>query len=147
MQKWDAPAANWVGRLHKVAPKKLKTLQEGGFTGYTIEVQVPRPDKSGASVAKTISIRDFNKLIAYEALHNKNVRAIILLVALSESGLERVINDAFSGVSIDWFGEKIVHYSQWTYEELEGVLTYNREEVKLLYPWSKKDLAERTWSY
>jgi hypothetical protein len=52
---------------------------------------------------------------------------------LSEAGLERVISDAFDGVPIDWFGEKIVHYSQWTYEELEQALADNREDVRALY--------------
>jgi hypothetical protein len=47
-------------------------LQGDGFTGCQIEVSVPRQDgKSGASIAKTLSIRDFNKLIAYEALKKK----------------------------------------------------------------------------
>lgn len=135
----------WFGRLPKQGIKQFKSLQADGFTGCQIDVSVPREDFSrGASTAKTVSIRDFNKIIAYEALKKKNVRAIILLVALSERGLENLINDAFSGVSLDWFAEKVVHYSKWTYEEFEEVLEYNREELKALYAWAN-DSVDNEW--
>lgn len=124
----------WLGRLPKQGAKQLKAMQADGYTGCQIDVRIPHvAGKRGSSLAKTISIRDFNKLIAYEALKKKSIEAIILLIALSEAGLERVINDAFNGVSVDWFGEKIVHYSRWTYEELEEVLAYNREDKRSLY--------------
>jgi hypothetical protein len=129
----------WLGRLPKQGVKQLKTMQEDGFTGCQIEVRVPRTDgKRGSSIAKTISVRDFNKLLAYEAIHKSNIKAIILLVALAEAGLERVVEDAFNGVPLDWFGEKIVHYSKWTQEQLEEVLRYNRQEVRSLYPWGQE---------
>nr|ABO47829.1 hypothetical protein [Johanseniella A1345] len=130
-------AENWFGRLPKRGVKQFKALQADGFTAYQIEVSVPRNNStSGSSIAKTISIRDFNKVIAYEALVKKNVKAIILLVALSERGLENLISDAFSGQPLDWFAEKIVHYSQWTFEEREEVLAELREDVRALYSWS-----------
>jgi hypothetical protein len=53
----------------------------------------------------------------------------------AETGIERILEDAFAGRSIDFVLEKIVHYSQWTYEELEKILAYNREEVRALYGW------------
>lgn len=124
----------WLGRLPKQGVKQLKAMQGDGYTGCQVEVRIPHSNgKRGSSLAKTLSIRDFNKLIAYEALRKKSVKAIILLIALSETGLERVINDAFNGIPLDWFGEKIVHYSRWTYEELEEVLQYNREDARSLY--------------
>jgi hypothetical protein len=124
----------WFSTFTKRPSKRLEVLYREGFTGSQIEVNVPHKNgQRGSSLAKTISIRDFNKLIAYEALRKKSLKAIILLVALSEAGLERVISDAFDGVPIDWFGEKIVHYSQWTYEELEQALADNREDVRALY--------------
>ncbi len=134
----------WLGRLPKQGAKQLKAMQRDGYTGCQIEVKVPHSEgKRGSSIAKTISLRDFNKLLAYEAIHKKNVKAIILLVALAEAGLERVVNDAFDGVSLEWFGEKIVHYTQWTYEELEEVLAYNRADVRSLYSWGQ-ELSGRT---
>ncbi len=137
----------WFGRLPKQGVKQLKAMYSDGFTGCQIEVQVPRFDgKSGSSIAKTLSVRDFNKVIAYEALKKRNVRAIIILISLSERGLENLISDAFSGVSLNWFVEKIVHYSQWTYEELEEVLQYNREEIKALYAWGHgSEFDEDAW--
>lgn len=134
-------AKNWLGRLPKQGKKQWNSMQDNGFTGYQIAVRVPHEQKSGAALAKTISIRDFNKILAYEAIKKRNLKAISLLVAFSEAGIERVINDAFNGVSIAWFSEKVVHYTQWTYEELEEVLKYNREEVKSLYPWSNEELV------
>lgn len=135
----------WFGRLPKQGVRQFNSLQKDGFTGCQIEVRVPRPDgRSGASIAKTVSIRDFNKIIAYEALKKQNVKAILLLVALSEKGLENLVSDAFNGVSLDWFAEKVVHYSQWTHEEFEEVLQYNREEVKALYAWSN-DPVDYEW--
>jgi hypothetical protein len=55
------------------------------------------------------------------------------LAAFAETGLERILEDAFAGRSIDFILEKIVHYSKWTYKDLEEVLQYNREEVRALY--------------
>lgn len=124
----------WLGRLPKQGSKQLNAMQRDGYTGCQIEVRVPHTSgKRGSSLAKTISIRDFNKVIAYEALKKRNIKAIILLIALSETGLEKIIDSAFDGVSLDWFTEKIVHYSQWTYEELEEVLQYNREDARSLH--------------
>lgn len=70
----------WFGRLPKRGSKQFKDLQREGFTGCQTQVRVSRKDKSGSSIAKTISIRDFNKLIAYEALKKKNVKAIIAVL-------------------------------------------------------------------
>lgn len=125
--------------------KWLKDLQGKGFTGAQTEVSVIRQEaaKRGASIAKTIGIRDFTKLTAYEAIVQKNLEAIVLLAAFAEVGVEKVLEEAFAGRSIDFILDKIVHYSKWTYEELEEVLAYNREEVRALYPWSGYDLADR----
>ena len=100
----------WFNSFTKRSSKRLKDLKGEGFTGSQIKVRVPRGENQrGSSVAKTVSVRDFTKLVAYEALRKKNVRAIILLVAASEAGWERILDDAFAGVPLEWFGEKIVH--------------------------------------
>ena len=83
-------------------------------------------------MTKTLSIRDFVKLITYEATIKRNLKAIILLAAFAETGLERILEDAFAGRSVDFILEKIVHYSKWTYEERQEVFAYNREEVRAL---------------
>lgn len=140
--------ARWFYNRTKRQSKWLQGLQEKGFTGAQLEVTVLRreEDKSirGASFSKTISVRDFIKLVAHEAILNRNKKAIILMAALMETGLERVLEDAFAGRSIMFLLEKIVHYTQWTYEELQEVLAYNREEVRALYPWGAgRDLTGR----
>ncbi|MEA5521379.1 hypothetical protein [Limnoraphis robusta] len=123
----------WFHTFTNRPSKRLKVLQDEGFTGSQIEVRVPRPTGSGASIAKTVSLRDFTKLVAYEALNKRNSKAIILLVAFAEAGIERVVENAFDGVSLDWFTEKIIHYSQWTYEDLMEALSYNRDDLRELY--------------
>jgi hypothetical protein len=72
--------------------KWLEALRRTGFTGAQVEVRVVRREEHirGASVAKTISLRDFVKLVTYEAIVNRNLDAIILLAAFAETGRERV---------------------------------------------------------
>ncbi len=130
----------WFYNRTKRKSKWLKALQDKGFTGAQTEVRVIRQSENGdflrgSSVSKTISLRDFTKLMAYEAIVSRNFDAIVLLAAFAEVGIERVIEDAFAGRSIDFILEKIVHYSKWTYEDLEEVLAYNRDDVRSLYSW------------
>jgi|GEM_PF-1411177 hypothetical protein len=133
----------WFYNRTKRNSKWLKALQSKGFTGAQVELRVIRQSEDGeflrgSSLAKTISLRDFTKLMAYEAIINRNLDAIVLLAAFAEVGIERVIEDAFAGRSIDFILEKIVHYSKWTYEELEQVLAENREDARSLYPWGRE---------
>ena len=138
----------WFYNRTKRQSKWLEGLQGKGFTGAQLEVRILRQEEDktvrGASLSKTISVRDFTKVVAYEAILNRNKKAITLMAALMETGLERVLEDAFAGRSIIFLLEKIVHFTQWTYEELQEVLAYNREEVKALYPWgARPDLTGR----
>lgn len=117
--------------------KALETLQRMGFSGEQLWVEIVRlgEDRRGSLRAKTISLRDFIKLVTYEAVFKRNRKAVILLAAFAETGIEKVLDDAFKGRSIDFILEKIVHFSKWTQEEFEEVLLYNREEVRALYGW------------
>ncbi|HEY9851756.1 MAG TPA: hypothetical protein V6D28_19950 [Leptolyngbyaceae cyanobacterium] len=119
--------------------KALKALQGMGFSGEQIWLKPININEDGDKIefalAKTISVRDFVKLVTYEALNNRNAKAIILLASFAETGLEKILEDVFAGRSVDFILEKIIHYSKWTYEELEEVLLYNREEAKALYSW------------
>ncbi|MEG4589495.1 hypothetical protein QUA54_30395 [Microcoleus sp. MOSTC5] len=112
----------------------LKSLRSMGFSGELLWVDIidQGDDKRGSFLTKTLSIRDFVKLITYEATIKRNLKATILLAAFAETGLEQILEDAFAGRSIDFILEKIVHYSQWTYEERQEVFAYNREEVRAL---------------
>lgn len=124
--------------------KALKALQGMGFSGEQIWVKIIREgeDKKDAPLAKTVSVRDFVKLVTYEAIIKRRTQAIVLLAAFAETGIEKILEDAFAGRSIDFLLDKIVHYSKWTYEELEEVLAYNREEARSLYSWGYPPLLE-----
>lgn len=119
--------------------KALKVLRDKGFSGEQIWVKIIRQgdDKRGSSLSRTVSLRDFTKLVAYEATAKRNPKAIVLLAAFAETGLERILEDAFAGRSVDFLLEKIVHYTKWTYQEREEVLAYNREEVRALNGWGR----------
>lgn len=135
----------WFYNRTKRESKWLKDLRETGFTGAQLEIRVLRDSESvrGSSTAKTITLRDFVKIVTYEAIFNRNLKAIILLAAFAETGIEKILEDVFAGRAIEFLLEKIVHYSRWTYSELEEVLHYNREEVQALYPWRGRELSGR----
>ena len=118
----------------KWGSETLKELRNMGFSGEQMWVEIigKGDGKRDCFSAKTVSLRDFVKLITYEATKKRNLKAIILLAAFAETGLERILEDAFAGRSVDFLLEKIVHYSKWTHEELQEVFAYNREEVLAL---------------
>ena len=128
----------WFSTRSKRAPKWLKDLQGKGFQGDLLDVKVIRQDGRGTPLAKTLSLRDFVKLVTFEAISRRNINAIVLLAAFAETGLERILEDAFAGRSIDFLLDKIVHYREWTYEQLEEVLQYNREDARSLYSWEPR---------
>jgi hypothetical protein len=59
-----------------------------GFSGEQIWVKIIRQgeDQRGAPLAKTVSLRDFVKLITYEAIVKRNTKAIVLLADESGNG-------------------------------------------------------------
>ena len=128
----------FYNRTNRVS-KWLKGLQSTGFNGAQKDLSVIRRVDGqlvrGASVAKSISIRDFVKVVAFEAITKRNLKALVLLAAFAETGVENVFDLAFQGRSLDFLLEKIVHFTKWTQEEWEEALLSNREDVKALYAW------------
>lgn len=118
----------WLGRLPKHGKKQLEAMRGMGYSGVPVDVEI---ENKGINVtqAKTLSVRDFNKVIGYEALIKKNEKAIVILLAMSEAGFERTIEMAFAGVSLKGILDKIVHYSKWTHEEFMQALLDNREDI------------------
>ncbi|MEC4806773.1 MAG: hypothetical protein SAJ12_01195 [Jaaginema sp. PMC 1079.18] len=115
--------------------KTLQTLKNMGFSGEYIWVQTtPEHSQQEPLRARTVGLRDFVKFVTLEATKKRNHNAIILLAAFAEVGIERIVEDAFAGHSTNYLQYKIVHYRNWTHEEYEEVLEYNRNEVKALYP-------------
>lgn len=120
---------NWLGALPKRSPKQLKALQDTGYTGLPIEVEIWERRQGGGGRANTISLRDFTKLVTYEAVKKTNIRAITILGAMAEFGFERAVDMAFAGDPMDEILSKIVHFSLWTQEEWEQALADNREDL------------------
>jgi hypothetical protein len=120
-------ADNWLGRLHKNESKQLKAIQAMGYSGLQKEVEVLH--QAYGTRANTISKRDFTKLAVYEAIKKKNDRAIIILAAMAETGLDQTLDLAFAGKSLNSILSKIVHFSKWTHEEFMQALEDNREDV------------------
>ncbi len=120
----------YLGRLQKTESKALKELQGMGFTGRTkdTEVKIAR----GATRSKTISSRDFTKLITWDAVVNNNQDSIILLAAFAETGLDDILEKVFTRQSLDFLLEKIVHYSKWTMEDLQEALNANNDDWRVI---------------
>lgn len=116
----------YLGRLQKTESKALKALADIGYTGCTEETDVEI--KRGATRSKTISIRDFTKLITWDAVANKNQDSIILLAAFAETGLEEILDKVFKQQSLGFLLEKIVHYTKWTTEDLQDALNANYDD-------------------
>jgi len=104
-------------------------MQGMGYTGLPKEVEIWERKQGGASKANTISLRDFNKIVGYEALKKHNERAIILLLAMAEVGFEQALELAFAGKSLDRILSKIKHYTTWTHDELMQAFADNREDA------------------
>lgn len=129
-------AKNYLGRLipdeedfsqnTKNLPEKLKALQDKGFTGYKIPVTAPRPN-GGATNADTISFDDFAIFVEYEAVEEKNPKAIALLTSAFKELLRGRTQQAF-GLPEDDIETKQADFSASFYER-EAIWAENREDV------------------
>jgi hypothetical protein len=91
----------WLGRVLSRGGNTVKALQGMGFTEEVLKVAT-QPIKGGGSQAQTISLRDFNRLIAY-AVFDRKPAALALQLALTEVALNDFFRDAFGDrpLSID----------------------------------------------
>jgi hypothetical protein len=130
----------WFSNRTKRQSKWLESLHSIGYDGSQKPLSVIQrfngrfniPVNREATLA-TISVRDFTKVVTFEGTARRNLKAIVLMAAFMETGVENMLDLAFSGKSVEFILEKIVHYTKWTYEELEEVLAYNRDDVRSLY--------------
>jgi hypothetical protein len=120
----------YLGRLQKTESKALKALTDIGYTGCTEETDIEI--KRGATRSKTISTRDFTKLITWDAIVNRNQDSIILLAVLAETGVDEIVDKLFSNKSVDFLLEKIVHYTKWTNEDLQEALEANYDDWRVI---------------
>ena len=95
-------AQNWLYRtLTKKNGRTFKALQGLGFDAYTIPSEVSRP-QGGTATVETISLDDFNRLIAYATSKGKKA-ALALQLSLTKLALNDFFRDAFgeTPLSID----------------------------------------------
>lgn len=121
---------DYLSKSAKTESKAFKELQGMGFTGRVKDTEI-KLDR-GATRSKTISSRDFTKLITWDAVVNNNQDSIILLAAFAETGLDDILEKVFTRQSLDFLLEKIVHYTKWTMEDLQEALDANNDDWRVI---------------
>lgn len=116
----------YLGRLLNSPGKTLSALQGLGFTGCVTESEVSMD--RGTTRSKTISVRDFTKLITWDAITNKNTDSIVLLASFAEVGLDDTLDRLFKNKSLDNLLSKIVHYTKWTASDWQEALGANKDD-------------------
>lgn len=116
----------YLGRLPTRGGNQFKALQQQGYTGCQTEITIDLD--RGQTRAKTISVRDFMKVLTWDAIANRRVESIVLLAAFGETGLETLIDDLFADRPTERVIEKIRHFSSWTNGDLKEALRYNKED-------------------
>ena len=116
----------YLSKSAKKGTKTLNGLWDIGYTGRLEETEIK--NDRGATRSKTISTRDFTKVITWDAVVNKNQSSIVLLAAFAETGLDVIVDKLFDNKSVDFLLEKIVHYTKWTTEDLQDALNANYDD-------------------
>lgn len=83
----------WLGRVLTRGGNTVKTLRSLGFT-EKVESVATQSIRGGGSKAETISLRDFNRLIAYGVIAKKKA-ALALQIAFTELSLNDFFREAF----------------------------------------------------
>lgn len=118
-----------LSRRIKTPSKKLKALHGKGFTAYNILVKAPR--KEGGSVqANTISFDDFSIWVEYEAVEEKNPKAIALLTSSFREILLGRTQEAF-GQGLDSYDDRLEQFSL-SFQEREALWESDRHDLEAL---------------
>ena len=97
----------WLGRVLDRGGNTLKTLQGLGFTEETQKVAT-----NSGRPPETISLRDFNRLIAYAVFDQKKA-ALALQLALTEVALNDFFRDAFGEASLSIDEKRTLFYKAY----------------------------------
>lgn len=114
----------------KTPSKKLKALRRKGFTGYQISVKAPRKH-GGATIADTLGFDDFSIWVEYEAVEEKNPKAIALLTSSFREVLLGRTREAFGLAEISQ-EEKLENFAL-SFDEREVLWNEDREELAALH--------------
>lgn len=117
---------DYLSRSSLANTKSFKSLLGTGYTDRVLEIDV-KLDR-GATRSKTISVRDFTKLITWDAITNKNTDSIVLLASFAEVGLDDTLDRLFKNKSLDNLLSKIVHYTKWTASDWQEALGANKDD-------------------
>ena len=135
-------------RLTKTESKKLGDLIYLGYTGDIIPVKAPRVGTRGITRAKTISFDDFCILVEYEAIEERNPKAIALLTASFRELLRSRTQVAFD-LSEDTLEQKQSDFTEAAYEREAAWIIYkeNLEEIEdLSLPGDESHLKGGYWN-
>lgn len=140
-------AENWLYRtLTRKDNKTLKALRGLGFDAYTTSATVARP-QGGTTQVDTISLRDFNRLIAY-AVFDKKKAALALQLALTEVALNDFFRDAFGDPPLSIEEKRRLFYEAYAATiSPEDWRQMDREDIlRLALPGDEPQLREGFWN-
>lgn len=123
----------------------LKALQELGFTEQ-IQKVVTQSDR-GERQAQTISLRDFNRLIAHAVFDGKKA-ALALQLALSEVALNDFFREAFSEPPLSIEEKRRLFYEAYARTiSPEAWRQMDQEEIlNLALPGDEEHLKDGRWN-
>jgi hypothetical protein len=118
-----------LSRRIKNPSKKLKALYSKGFTAYNIRVKAPRRE-GGSIQADTIGFDDFSIWVEYEAVEEKNPKAIALLTSSFREILLGRTQEAFNQ-GLDSFYDRTEQFSL-SFQEREALWESDRYDLDML---------------
>ena len=133
---------NWLSRLlDRETGTSIKALRGLGFTEETQKVvtETQRGDRE----ARTISLRDFNRLISYAVFDGKKA-ALALQLALTEVALNDFFRDAFGEPPLSISEKRQFFYETYAAAiSPDGWREMDREEIlRLALPGDEPQLAD-----
>lgn len=135
----------WLGRVLSRSGNTIKALRGLGFTEQIQKVatETERGDRG----AQTISLRDFNRLIAYSVSDGKRA-ALALQLALTEVALNDFFRDSFGEPPLSIDEKRRLFYETYAATiSPEGWRRMDREEIlRLALPGDEPQLQDGEWN-
>jgi hypothetical protein len=139
-------AENWLRRLlNRETGTQLKTLRGLGFTEET--QKVVHESNKGSRSAETISLRDFNRLIAFAVSKGKKA-ALALQLALTEVALNDFFRHAFGEPPLSIEEKRRLFYETYAATiSPEDWRTMDRQDIlRLALPGDESQLRDGLWN-
>jgi hypothetical protein len=132
---------NWLGRVLK-GGNTLKALQGMGFTE-----EIQKVVTNSGRPPETISLRDFNRLIAYSVFDGKRA-ALALQLALTEVALNDFFRDAFKEAALSIDEKRELFYKAYAATiSPEDWRQMDREDIlRLALPGDEPHLQGGEWN-